>query len=91
MGVPVVTCPGRFMRGRHAFAMLTRMGLRQTIAKDIHDYCRIAVRLALDPEHYQAAKAGIEARRHKLYNDQVFMAALEQFYQDLCLPSRSGA
>ena len=45
-GLPVVTCPGRFMRGRHAYAMLTRMGLTETIADTNAEYCRIAVRLA---------------------------------------------
>ena len=48
-GLPVVTCPGRFMRGRHAFAMLRMMGITRTVAADKDDYVRIAVELAHDP------------------------------------------
>jgi predicted O-linked N-acetylglucosamine transferase (SPINDLY family) len=79
-GLPVVTCPGRFMRGRHAFAMLTMMGITDTIATDITAYCAIAVRLATDSGYFNAVKARFAQQRHKLYNDKVFMAELEKQY-----------
>jgi predicted O-linked N-acetylglucosamine transferase (SPINDLY family) len=82
-GLPVVTCPGRFMRGRHAYAMLTRMGLTDTIAQDPSGYCRIATRLAADPQFHRHVKEQIVFRRDKLYNDQRFMAELENFYRSL--------
>ncbi len=81
-GLPVVTFPGRFMRGRHAYAMLTRMGVDYTIGHDVPSYCRIAVRLATDRPFRERARADVAYRRHKLYHDMDFMAALERFYHD---------
>jgi predicted O-linked N-acetylglucosamine transferase (SPINDLY family) len=47
--LPIVTCPGEFMRGRLSYAMLTRLGLSETIAQDEAEYIDIAVRLGLEP------------------------------------------
>ncbi len=80
-GLPVVTCPGRFMRGRHAYAMLTMMGISDTIAHDQDEYRRIAVRLAMDQEYFTGVKEQIETQRHKLYHDMIFIRELEKFYQ----------
>lgn len=82
-GLPVVTCPGRFMRGRHAYAMLSMMGVSDTIARDPSEYCRIAIRLATDRPFYAQVKERITARREKLYTDRIFMAELENFYRSL--------
>jgi len=82
-GLPVVTCPGRFMRGRHAMAMLKMMSVTGTIARDRSAYCRIAVRLATDATFHARIKADFMAQRHKLYRDNVFSAALERFYRSL--------
>jgi predicted O-linked N-acetylglucosamine transferase (SPINDLY family) len=82
-GLPVVTCPGRFMRGRHAFAMLTKMEIADTMAKNQSEYCEIAVRLARDRKFYANVKEQITTQRDKLYDDQIFIAELENFYRSL--------
>jgi predicted O-linked N-acetylglucosamine transferase (SPINDLY family) len=82
-GLPVVTCPGRFMRGRHAFAMLTMMAIADTTAKDQSEYCEIAVRLAMDRRFCAHVKKQITTRKAKLYNDQLFITELENFYRSL--------
>ncbi len=82
-GLPVVTCPGKYMRGRHAYAMLKRIGLPQTIALDRKAYGQIAVRLALDPDFYAHVKQKLEAGIHKLYNDHNFINHLEMFYKSV--------
>jgi predicted O-linked N-acetylglucosamine transferase (SPINDLY family) len=79
-GLPVVTCPGRFMRGRHAFAMLKRMGIEDTIAQDKASYCTIAARLADDAVYFDTIKKCFSAHRHKLYHDKRFIAELENQY-----------
>src|SRR5439155_5579077 len=33
-GLPVVTLPGKFMRGRHSYAILTQLGVTESIARD---------------------------------------------------------
>lgn len=41
-GVPLVTLPTEFMRGRHSLCFLKQAGLERFIAKDADDYVRIA-------------------------------------------------
>jgi predicted O-linked N-acetylglucosamine transferase (SPINDLY family) len=80
-GLPVVTLPGRFMRGRHAYAMLHMMDVLDTIAGDKSEYCDIAIRLCKDSDYYDRIKTLVRDNRHKLYNDQIFIAELENFYR----------
>jgi predicted O-linked N-acetylglucosamine transferase (SPINDLY family) len=82
-GVPVVTSPGGFMRGRHAYAMLKRIGLPETIGLDKAAYIRIAVRLAHDPSFYADVKTKLMAGCHKLYDDHDFIKELEIFYKSV--------
>jgi predicted O-linked N-acetylglucosamine transferase (SPINDLY family) len=91
-GLPVVTCPGGMLRGRHAFAMLKMMGISDTIAADAAAYCAIAVRLATDNGYFNAVKARFAQQRHKLYNDKVFMAELEKRYRCIAQqPSKAAS
>jgi tetratricopeptide (TPR) repeat protein len=90
-GLPVVTCPGRFMRGRHAYAMLTRMGLSETIARDRSEYCQIAVRLAIDGPYHESVRARFKTHRQRLYHDKEFISALEDFYRSLVGPQAHPA
>ena len=64
-GVPVVTLPGRFMRGRQTAGMLELMGLAGLAARDAVDYVRIAIEVARDrgPE----LRREIAARREALF------------------------
>lgn len=77
--LPVVTLPGSTMRSRHAYAILTRLGLPETIAEDDDDYVGIAVRLANDPAARLALRRRIAAARHRLYDDQACRQALADF------------
>ncbi len=56
-GLPIVTLPGRFMRGRQSAGMLGLAGVGELVARDHDDYVRIAARLATDHE-YRVAQAG---------------------------------
>jgi predicted O-linked N-acetylglucosamine transferase (SPINDLY family) len=89
-GLPVVTCPGRFMRGRHAAAMLRMMGIYRTVAPDKEAYIRLAVELARDPHRLAETRNQIAARRDRLYRDSGFIAALEHFYTSL-VPAQGPA
>ncbi|MFM6157421.1 MAG: glycosyltransferase, partial [Sphaerospermopsis kisseleviana] len=48
--LPVVTCPGEFMRGRHSYAFLKMLGITDTIANSEAEYIEIAVKLGLDAD-----------------------------------------
>jgi predicted O-linked N-acetylglucosamine transferase (SPINDLY family) len=82
-GLPVVASPGRFMRGRHAYAMLKMMGLTETIADDKSAYCHIAVELANDQPFYEGVKKRLLDNRRKLYGDKIFINGLERFYKSI--------
>jgi predicted O-linked N-acetylglucosamine transferase (SPINDLY family) len=80
-GLPVVTCPGRYMRARHAYALLMMMGISDTVATDMDDYVAIAGRLGRDDRFYQRMCRRIVANRHVLFNDTSCIGALEDFYR----------
>jgi predicted O-linked N-acetylglucosamine transferase (SPINDLY family) len=82
-GLPVVTCPGAFMRGRHSYAILTRLGVTETIAYSTSAYVDIAVRLAQDPTWRQMIRQKIYTGHNQLYNDKTCVVALEQFLSTL--------
>jgi predicted O-linked N-acetylglucosamine transferase (SPINDLY family)/MoaA/NifB/PqqE/SkfB family radical SAM enzyme len=81
LGLPVVTLPTGLMRGRHTLAILTRMGLDATIARDGADFVAIAARLA-DPAERATARALIAERRPLLFGDLTPVRALETFLED---------
>lgn len=81
-GLPVVTCPGRFMRGRHAYAMLKMMGIDETIAYGIDEYGAIASRLATDNDYFNKIRSIFNEHRHKIYHDKACIGALERHYRN---------
>ncbi|CAD5950621.1 putative UDP-N-acetylglucosamine--peptide N-acetylglucosaminyltransferase SPINDLY [Planktothrix tepida] len=79
--LPIVTCPGEFMRGRHADSFLKMMGLTETIAKNEAEYIEIAVKLGLDSIWRETISQQMGERQNLLFDDQVCVTALEEFYQ----------
>ena len=79
-GLPVVTCPGEFMRGRHSYAILKAMGVEETIADDEGGYVELAVRLATDPAWRSRIAALMAQNRKRLYSDRACVADLEKFF-----------
>lgn len=80
VGLPVVTLPGPYMRGRHSAAMVRELGLDALIAKDEADYVRIAARLAKDAPWREAVRAQILARADgTLFGNPAAVRALEAF------------
>lgn len=88
--LPIVTLPGKFMRGRHSFALLKMMGVEDTIAVDKNSYVKIAVRLGQDLEFRQAISRKIAQKKHHLYQDLTPVKALETlFFQLVNKPLRA--
>ncbi len=81
LGLPVVTLPGTFMRGRQTLAMLNHLQLPTdaagaSIARDETHYVELAARLLCEPARREATRAAINARAHKLFDDPAPVAAL---------------
>ncbi|MBW4581566.1 MAG: tetratricopeptide repeat protein [Tildeniella nuda ZEHNDER 1965/U140] len=79
--LPIVTCPGDLMRGRHSYGILTALGMTETIAQTEAEYVKIAVRLGHDPAWRQQVVAQMRDRHADLYDDTACIDALEIFYQ----------
>jgi predicted O-linked N-acetylglucosamine transferase (SPINDLY family) len=79
--LPIVTCPGEFMRGLHAYSFLKMLGVTDTIAQNEEEYIQIAVKLGLDSEWRRDIAQRMSQRHDYLFDDKVCVTALESFYQ----------
>ena len=67
-GLPVVTLPGAFMRGRQSAAMLRIVGVPELVAADRAEYVGLATRLASDAQWRSALAARIRDGRGPLFD-----------------------
>ncbi len=75
-GLPIVTLPGRFMRGRQSAGMLRLAGVDDLVARDADDYVRIAARLASDGEYRAAQALRVREGAASLFGDAAPVRAL---------------
>lgn len=87
VGLPIVTLPTQFQRGRHTRAMYLKMGIEDCIASDARAYVDIAVRLGTDPDFNHDARRRIKARSAVLYEDRRVVREFERFF-DTALAAR---
>jgi predicted O-linked N-acetylglucosamine transferase (SPINDLY family) len=78
--LPIVTLPGEFMRGRQSYAILTQLGVTETIARDNEEFVEIAVRLGQDRVWRQEIIRKMGANYSSLFSDTKCVRALEDFY-----------
>ncbi|MEH2078263.1 MAG: tetratricopeptide repeat protein [Nostoc sp.] len=82
--LPIVTCPGEFMRGRHSDSFLKMLGVTDTIAENETEYIEIAVKLGLDPAWRGTISERISQNHDRLFDDKACVAGLEAFYKQVC-------
>lgn len=80
-GVPVVTLPDRFMRGRHTTAVLRMIDMGDLVATDRADYVAKIASLGRSPGRRSALGRTIAARLPTLFADQRPIRALEAFIE----------
>jgi protein O-GlcNAc transferase len=80
--LPVVTLAGPLMRGRHATAILTRLGMSETIAGDAEDYVSIATRLAGDIDLRRDLADRMGRNRTAAFDDEEPIKALDGFFEN---------
>jgi CRISPR-associated protein Csy1 len=80
-GLPVVTLPGEFMRGRQSRAMLTILEAGELIATDTEDYIKRAVDLGRDKDFRRAISERIVANHGLLFDREEPVRALERFLE----------
>ena len=87
--LPVVTMAGELMRGRHSAAILSMMGVEQTITEDRDGYVEMAIKLALEPDYRAEIAESISQRKSVLYRDRQCIESLERFLNSVAMaPSR---
>jgi predicted O-linked N-acetylglucosamine transferase (SPINDLY family) len=79
--LPIVTLAAPMMRGRHCAAILTRLGVPETIAHSVDDYVAIAARLAQDDAFHDDVVARMAAQKHRLYRDRAPIEALQNLIE----------
>ncbi|MEH2218183.1 MAG: glycosyl transferase family 1 [Nostoc sp.] len=77
--LPIVTCPGEFMRGRHSYGFLQAMGVTETIADDASQYIKIAVRLAVDIDWRSSVREALKLSINVLFDNPAATQNLEAF------------
>ncbi|MFN8982887.1 MAG: tetratricopeptide repeat protein [Alphaproteobacteria bacterium] len=80
--VPLITCPGAFMRGRHSYAMFRMMDMPSAIARDTDEMVQKLVTLGQEPDRRQAMREELGQRKEALYADKSLIAALDGFLKD---------
>ena len=80
-GLPVVTLPGTFMRGRQSAGMLSLLGVPELIASDRDAYIALASRLTTDSEWRRSLAARIRAAHSRLFNVGDATARLQELLQ----------
>jgi protein O-GlcNAc transferase len=82
LGVPPVTLPGEFVRGRMTIGWLNAIDMAEDLAaSDGEDYVRIAVRLAKDADWRAEIVERIAERRDQLFEQTSFIHELERFFK----------
>ena len=87
LGVPVITLPGDFSRGRFTSGCYQQMGITTPVARDREDYIELALRMARDREFRQHAREQVAAARDRLVEDR---DAAWEFEQTLTRLANSG-
>jgi CRISPR-associated protein Csy1 len=78
-GLPLVTLPGTFMRGRQSMAMLRLAGVDELVAADSDDYVRIALRLGRDPDWRVALRERLAQGVNAVFGRDDPVKSLEAF------------
>jgi predicted O-linked N-acetylglucosamine transferase (SPINDLY family) len=81
--LPIVTCLGEFMRGRHSDSFLKMLGVTDTIAQNEAEYIEIAVKLGLDPAWRHHIAQRMSQSHDHLFDDKACVAGLEAFYKQV--------
>ena len=85
-GLPIVTLPGAFMRGRQSAGMLGLLDVAELIARDRADYSAISARLIADAGWRRELSARIRSAQGRLFDVSDAIVSLETLLQAGALP-----
>jgi protein O-GlcNAc transferase len=82
-GLPVVTYPGEFFRGRQSLGILQLLEVTETIASSEENYLEIAIKLGLDHEWRWQIIEKLQTNYAQLPQDPSCVYTLENFYKNI--------
>lgn len=85
LGTPIVTLPGRFIRGRFTYGCYRLMDIKHCIATDREDYIGLATGLAEDRNLREAVSQQIRAAQDRLFRDETAALEFEETLVELAL------
>ncbi|HRQ63413.1 MAG TPA: tetratricopeptide repeat protein [Xanthomonadaceae bacterium] len=77
-GLPILTCPGRFMRGRQSAAMLRLIGMDELIHPSPEGLAEAAIALAGDAARRRQLRSTIDAHKDALFQRDDALLALPE-------------
>jgi len=81
LGVPIVTLPSQFLRGRITFALYQHMQVLDCLVHSPQEYIKTALRLGTDRDYREMVRGRILAANSSLYENSEGIRELEQFFQ----------
>lgn len=90
MGIPVVTLPPRFLRGRHTLGCYLKMDMTECIAGSPQEYVNIALRLGTEKDYRRHVVRKIEERSQVLFGSGDMVQALGNFLVEMCAKRSSS-
>jgi protein O-GlcNAc transferase len=90
LGVPLVTLPGAYSRGRGTDAVYRRLGVSECVAADPNDYVRRALAIANDRSLRDAIGAAFRERVSMLFANVAGAQEIEAFFVDAARRAEAG-
>ncbi len=91
MGVPIVTLPGSFMRGRLTLAQYRLLGIDDCIAGNRQEFVDLAIKLAHDREWKREIAERILSRSRVLIENPAAVREVEDFFRQAVAQRGNGA
>ena len=80
-GVPIVTMPGQFLRGRMTQALFKQIDMHECIVEDEQSYVNLAVALAIDKTKNCQLRRKIKSKSHSLFENMKAVYELQRFFE----------
>lgn len=82
VGTPMISWPGRYLRGRYTQALYRLMEVEGAIAGSAEEYIELAVKFATDPIHRAAFNAEVATKAESIFVDRTHVESLYRFLVD---------
>ena len=79
MGIPFITLPAEYLRGRMGVSLLRTLNLPELVARNMSDYVRIATQMCNDPAYYRRIRGMLRERADLIWEDMEYPFSWTQF------------